>query len=72
MNAQTTKNLVIDGITSYSTEMLVIVGAVVGIIVGFFVLRKGFDYMRPLWDERAEWGDVPNRSKGEKWGIKDV
>jgi len=46
MTASATRALVTDGITSYSTEMLVIVGAVVGIIVGFFVLRAGLRWLR--------------------------
>jgi len=69
MNAESTRALVTGGISDYSTEMVTIAGAVVIVIVGFFVLRKGLDYLRSMVDERGEFGDVPNRSKGEKWGV---
>jgi len=45
MEATITKNIIIQAISDYSTEMVVIAGAVVTVIVGFFVLRAGLTAM---------------------------
>jgi len=45
MTASATRALVTDGIADYSTEMVTIVGAVVVVIVGFFVLRAGLRWL---------------------------
>jgi len=58
MNANATRVIVTDGISEYSAEMITIVGAVIVVIVGFFVLRKGIDYLRSAVNERGEFGDI--------------
>jgi len=48
MDANTVRVIVTDGIAEYSTEMLVIVGSVLVVIVGFFVLRHGLRMMADI------------------------
>jgi len=48
MEASATRALVTDGIAEYSTEMVTIVGAVVVVIVGFFVLRAGLRWLATI------------------------
>jgi len=61
MNSATTRTVVTDAIASYSTEMLIIVSAVVVVIVGFFVLRKG---MSMLLNSDSRYG-------GSSFGVND-
>jgi len=42
MNASSTQALILDAVTDYGGAMLVILGAVLGLAVGFLVFRKGW------------------------------
>jgi len=46
MSASATRALITDGIIDYSTEMLTVLGAVVVVIVGFFVFRAGVRWLK--------------------------
>jgi len=46
MTASATRALVTDGITDYGTEMLAVLGAVIVVIVGFFVFRAGVRWLK--------------------------
>jgi len=77
MNAETTKQIIVDGITDYSAEMFVIVGSVVVIIVAFLVLKVGL--YRLFNDKSLEIGgyyfrNTPykgyNRFRSKKWNME--
>jgi len=46
MTASGTRALIVDGITDYGTEMLTVLGAVIVVIVGFYVFRAGVRWLK--------------------------
>lgn len=46
MTASATRTLITDGIADYSAEMLTVLGAVIVVIVGFYVFRAGVRWLK--------------------------
>lgn len=46
MSASGTRTLIVDGVTSFGTEMLIVLGAVIVVIVGFYVFRRGIQWLK--------------------------
>jgi len=46
MTASATQALITDGISDYGASMLVVLGAVIVIIVGFYVFRAGVRWLK--------------------------
>lgn len=48
MNASSTQTLITGAIADYGTAMLVVLGAVLAIGVGFLVFRKGWRFVKGI------------------------
>jgi len=46
MNASATQALITNGIADFSASMLVVLGAVIVVIVGFYVFRAGVRWLK--------------------------
>jgi len=79
MQAQVIQILLTDGIATISSEMLIIVSAVVTVIVAFFVLKKGLHAI--IHDQSLSIGgfyvrNTPykgyNRFRSKSWNMKNT
>jgi len=51
MNATAIQNIITNAISDYSGAMFIVLGAVVAVIIGFFVFRSGVMWLRGGFDQ---------------------
>jgi len=66
MNASSVQFIITNGITDYGTAMLAILGAVIAVIIGFFVFRSGVMWLRGGFDE----DDITAKFKEKGFNVK--
>jgi len=58
MNAESIREVIIGAIADYGSEILLILGSVLGIAVAFLVFKIGWGYLR---NTPGDWGYNPHR-----------